>query len=78
MPHLLIVTERLIQILMPGSSNQKQSRLFQMLDVVDPAILFENCVYVSGNSPVYVRHFNPPAGSLAEDIGSRGRAAIEG
>ena len=53
----------------------------QMLDVVDPAVLFENYVYVSGTSPVFVRHFEayanalidrfePPAGSLAVDIGS--------
>ncbi|MBL6945534.1 MAG: class I SAM-dependent methyltransferase [Rhodospirillales bacterium] len=53
----------------------------QMLDVVDPAALFENYVYVSGTSPVFVRHFedyantlidrfDPPAGSLVVDIGS--------
>ncbi|MBT3361718.1 MAG: methyltransferase domain-containing protein, partial [Rhodospirillales bacterium] len=53
----------------------------QMLDVVDPAVLFENYVYVSGTSPVFVRHFedyattlidrfDPPAGSLVVDIGS--------
>ena len=53
----------------------------QMLDVVDPAVLFENYVYVSGTSPIFVRHFeayanalidrfSPPAGSLAVDIGS--------
>jgi SAM-dependent methyltransferase len=53
----------------------------QMLDVVDPGLLFENYVYVSGTSPVFVRHFQdyaaelirryaPPPGSLALDIGS--------
>ncbi len=53
----------------------------QLLDVVDPRILFENYVYVSGTSPVFVRHFegyagqilarySPPGGSLAVDIGS--------
>ena len=39
-------------------------RHLQMLDVVDPAILFENYVYVSGTSPVFVRHFE----SYAEDV----------
>jgi len=53
----------------------------QLLDVVDPALLFENYVYVSGTSPVFVRHFQdyaasvigrfaPPPGSLVIDIGS--------
>lgn len=53
----------------------------QLLDVVDPAILFENYVYVSGTSPVFIRHFQeyaaavrtrfqPPDGSLVVDIGS--------
>lgn len=53
----------------------------QLLDVVDPRLLFENYVYVSGTSPVFVRHFeeyaqdilrrfSPAAGSLVIDIGS--------
>ncbi len=54
----------------------------QLLDVVDPALLFENYVYVSGTSPVFVKHFEDyagevvrrfvaePVGSLAIDIGS--------
>ncbi len=54
----------------------------QLLDVVDPALLFENYVYVSGTSPVFVKHFEnyagdmvrrfvaQPAGALAIDIGS--------
>ncbi len=53
----------------------------QLLDVVDPAALFENYVYVSGTSPTFVEHFDgyandvtrrfkPPAGSLIVDIGS--------
>jgi SAM-dependent methyltransferase len=53
----------------------------QLLDVLDPALLFENYVYVSGTSPVFIRHFTdyaadvrarfaPPAGSLVVDIGS--------
>jgi len=53
----------------------------QLLDVVDPAALFENYVYVSGTSPVFVKHFqlyaadvlkrfSPAKGSLVLDIGS--------
>ena len=53
----------------------------QLLDVVDPRLLFENYVYVAGTSPVFVRHFesyaqdvlrrfSPAAGSLVVDIGS--------
>ena len=53
----------------------------QLLDVVDPAVLFENYVYVSGTSPLFVKHFEdyaafvidtyaPPPGSLVFDIGS--------
>ncbi|MBF0625107.1 MAG: class I SAM-dependent methyltransferase [Magnetococcales bacterium] len=53
----------------------------QLLDVVDPGELFEQYVYVSGTSPVFVEHFRnyaatlgqryrPPAGGLVVDIGS--------
>jgi len=53
----------------------------QLLDVVDPAVLFENYVYVSGTSPVFVRHFEeyarhvidafaPAPGARVLDIGS--------
>jgi SAM-dependent methyltransferase len=53
----------------------------QLLDVVDPAVLFENYVYVSGTSPVFVKHledyvafvvnkYEPVVGSLVFDIGS--------
>lgn len=53
----------------------------QLLDVVDPSLLFENYVYVSGTSPVFVAHFRDyandlidrfalPENSLAVDIGS--------
>ena len=53
----------------------------QLPDVVDPEVLFENYVYVSGTSPVFVKHFEnyadvilarfaPAAGSLVVDIGS--------
>ena len=53
----------------------------QLLDVVDPQELFENYVYVSGTSPVFVEHFRryaqsllsrykPEPDSFAVDIGS--------
>ena len=53
----------------------------QLLDVINPAVLFENYVYVSGTSPVFVKHFEdyvafvvdqytPASGSLVFDIGS--------
>lgn len=53
----------------------------QLLDVVDPDLLFHNYVYVSGTSPTYVKHFEDYAadcitqfalatGDLAVDIGS--------
>jgi SAM-dependent methyltransferase len=60
----------------------------QLLDVVDPRILFENYVYVSGTSPVFVRHFEdyaraalerfrPAPGSLVVDIGSNDGTLLE-
>ena len=53
----------------------------QLLDVVNPSILFENYVYVSGTSPVFIKHFEdyaddiiqiikPSKGKLIVDIGS--------
>ena len=53
----------------------------QLLDVVDPAVLYEHYVYVSGTSPVFVEHFkdyadyliesfHPAPGGLVVDIGS--------
>nr|WP_256367238.1 class I SAM-dependent methyltransferase [Magnetospirillum sp. UT-4] len=53
----------------------------QLLDVVDPRELFEDYVYVSGTSPVFVKHFEdyaaevidrfrPEPGGLVVDIGS--------
>ena len=54
----------------------------QLLDVVDPKVLFGNYVYVSGTSPVFIQHFKSyaeaivsayapvPDGALALDIGS--------
>lgn len=37
----------------------------QLLDVVDPKILFENYVYVSGTSPSFVKHFEKYAQSIS-------------
>ena len=56
-------------------------RHVQLLDVVNPSVLFENYVYVSGTSPSFVAHFEsyardilarfkPAPGSLVLDIGS--------
>lgn len=53
----------------------------QLLDVVDPGVLFENYVYVSGTSPSFVKHFEdyadtvvarfqPGPESMVIDIGS--------
>jgi SAM-dependent methyltransferase len=41
----------------------------QLLDIVDPSLLFEHYVYVSGTSPSFVRHFEQYADSVAEVIG---------
>ncbi|MBI2586285.1 MAG: class I SAM-dependent methyltransferase [Rhodospirillales bacterium] len=53
----------------------------QLLDVVDPRLLFEDYVYVSGTSPLFVDHFaeyaevvikrfKPKPGDLVVDVGS--------
>lgn len=53
----------------------------QLLDVIDPVVLYEHYVYVSGTSPVFVRHFKEyadyvtanfglPADALVVDIGA--------
>ena len=53
----------------------------QLLDVVDPTVLYEHYVYVSGTSPVFVKHFkdyaayvidnfHPAPAGLVVDIGS--------
>jgi len=53
----------------------------QLLDVVDPGLLFKDYVYVSGTSSVFVRHFadyadamvkrfKPEPGALVIDVGS--------
>ena len=50
----------------------------QLLDVVDPTILFEHYVYVSGTSPSFVRHFEEYADSIAAVIGSlAGRLVVD-
>lgn len=36
----------------------------QLLDVVNPSILFKNYVYVSGTSPVFIKHFEEYSKSL--------------
>ena len=38
----------------------------QLLDVVDPAVLYKDYVYVSGTSPVFVRHFQDYAREIVE------------
>jgi SAM-dependent methyltransferase len=38
----------------------------QLLDVVDPRLLFEDYVYVSGTSPVFVKHFDDYAGQVMD------------
>ncbi|MBI5631850.1 MAG: class I SAM-dependent methyltransferase [Elusimicrobia bacterium] len=43
----------------------------QLLDVVDPSYLFENYVYVSGTSPVFVNHFKNYAADLIKRYGLR-------
>ena len=43
----------------------------QLLDIVDPGELFSNYVYVSGTSPVFVRHFERYAQSMVAGIGLR-------
>ncbi|MDA0241506.1 MAG: class I SAM-dependent methyltransferase [Proteobacteria bacterium] len=45
----------------------------QLLDVVDPNVLFENYVYVSGTSPVFVDHFRHYAETLMSRFPLEGR-----
>ncbi|MDP6952916.1 MAG: class I SAM-dependent methyltransferase [Alphaproteobacteria bacterium] len=44
----------------------------QLLDVVDPCELFEDYVYVSGTSKVFVEHFSRYADEVIEGFGLRG------
>lgn len=46
----------------------------QLLDVVNPKTLFENYVYVSGTSPVFVKHFEKYAKYLNSKFNSKGLA----
>ena len=50
----------------------------QLLDVVDPAVLFENYVYVSGTSPVFVAHLHGQAEAVAGRFGlAKGDLVVE-
>ena len=40
----------------------------QLLDIVSPSILFDNYVYVSGTSPVFINHFEEYALSLIKEF----------
>ena len=40
----------------------------QLLDVVSPSVLFENYVYVSGTSPVFINHFEEYAKSIIKEF----------
>ena len=42
----------------------------QLLDVVDPELLFANYVYVSGTSPVFVKHFEECVDTVLRKYGS--------
>jgi SAM-dependent methyltransferase len=41
----------------------------QLLDVVDPLVLFRDYVYVSGTSPVFVKHFQDYVDTLSKRFG---------
>src|SRR4051812_12838948 len=43
-------------------------RHVQLLDVVDPSVLFENYVYVSGTSPSFVAHFEQYARGILDQF----------
>lgn len=48
----------------------------QLLDVVDPRLLFEHYVYVSGTSPSFVRHFEHYSDFVAQLTGLRRGALV--
>ena len=48
----------------------------QLLDVVDPSILFRNYVYVSGTSASFVQHFRGYADAVADRLGLGGSAFV--
>ena len=49
-----------------------QCKHVQLLDVINPKILFENYVYVSGTSPVFVKHFSDYADFLYKKYCNKG------
>ena len=50
----------------------------QLLDVVDPGLLFENYVYVSGTSPAFVKHFDDYANAILDRFApSTGRLVVD-
>ena len=50
----------------------------QLLTIVDPRVLFENYVYVSGTSPVFVKHFEEYAADVIERFGlAKGALAVD-
>lgn len=48
----------------------------QLLDVVDPAVLFRNYVYVSGTSATFVQHFRAYAEDVAQRLSLSNRAFV--
>jgi len=48
----------------------------QLLDIVDPRILFEHYVYVSGTSPSFVKHFETYADGIAKLVGLQPGALV--
>ncbi len=48
----------------------------QLLDVVDPEELFRDYVYVSGTSPVFVKHFDTYAADMVARFGLRAGARV--
>ena len=51
----------------------------QLLDVIDPSYLFENYVYVSGTSSVFIRHFEYYAATISDRISanSSGKLVVD-
>ncbi len=49
----------------------------QLLDVVDPSVLFGHYVYVSGTSPVFVSHFQAYAGELLDRFAGEGCSVLD-
>ncbi|MHC8508163.1 MAG: class I SAM-dependent methyltransferase [Rhodospirillales bacterium] len=49
----------------------------QLGHVVDPSLLFEDYVYVSGTSPVFRRHFDGYAESIVTRLGVKGGLAVD-